>query len=616
MPRTFSPQGRSTFVPVLILSVVTAVIPVLSRSQATPDVSQGKPTSERRVPKEPAIKTVPQDLIPTLVKPQVSCEQTCAQSKAFDPSFQRNPPVVKNVSLQIIKGEGKTRNAKLVVDFARDARLKDSLTILVGDAPAILKRTSGTSYTGLINFDFPAFEAELKRHEALVHEGKSVPVFENRLLKRNEKLASVSFNRERILAQLDPNLLRNLLNNPANIDPDRELMIKDTGVVDDPARTFNPCTSAGIPMGIWTFGHLMTEMANQPSTGVDPSDFVLNWLNAYTVNQTINGWPVAPRGGIQGFINSWPKLANGKLDLSKAPFLLLAIVNRVDLRASFVYGGGGNAGEARFVFGAVSPSGGCGTLPFTVIFEYGIKKSNCGQLHAWAQQWHNLATQPVGSPAFNVFLQSITDQFTVANADPSKSNGSALNQLRTNEISFGSPWELREFNIVSTHQLQEVFVKQTPDLTLNNSSAVRDYINANEASLLAGTNQVPLFFPGATHFVGGSAINIQTAWNGTATVNNNDARQQLSVNTCNACHGRETLDNNFLQIAPRTTGGTAQLSAFLTGETIPDPVVPATIRTYNDLLRRQVDLDNLLNSSCFSLGALKGLTFRPLVMTH
>jgi len=131
-------------------------------------------------------------------------------------------------------------------------------------------------------------------------------------------------------------------------------MITDPGVVDDPARTFNPCTSAGIPMGIWTFGHLMTEIANQASTGVDPSDFALNWLNALTVPQTVNGWSVAQRPGIPGFINSWPKLANGKLDLSKAPFLLLAIVNRVDLRGSFVYGGGGNAGEARFVFGAVN----------------------------------------------------------------------------------------------------------------------------------------------------------------------------------------------------------------------------------------------------------------------
>ncbi len=615
MRRNLSPRFASILGPVLILSAAMAVVPGLACSQSVPAASK-EGTAESRRSQKPVTKTVPPDLIPTLVKPVVSCEQTCAQSKAFDPSFQRNPPMVRNVNLQVIKGEGKTRNAKLILDLRPDARLKDSLTILVADTPTVLKRVSRTSYAGVINFDFGAFEAELKRHEALVREEKSVPVFENRLLKRNEKLVPVSFDREKMLAHVDPNLLRNLMNNPANIDPTRELMITDPGVVDDPARTFNPCTSAGIPMGIWTFAHLMTEMANQASTGVDPSDFALNWLNALTVPQTVNGWSVAQRPGIPGFINSWPKLANGKLDLSKAPFLLLAIVNRVDLRGSFVYGGGGNAGEARFVFGAVNPTGGCGTLPFTVIFEYGIKKSNCGQLHAWAQQWHNLATQPVGSPAFNVFLQSITDQFTVANADPSKPNGSALNQLRTNEISFGSPWELREFNIVSTHQLQEVFAKQTPDLTLNNSDTIRDYINANQASLLAGTNQVPLTFPGATHFAGGSSINLQQAWNGTATVNNNDARQQLSVNTCNACHGRETQDSNFLQIAPRTTGGTAQLSAFLTGETIPDPVVPATTRTYNDLLRRQIDLDNLLNSSCSSLGFLKGLAFRPLVMTH
>ena len=40
------------------------------------------------------------------------------------------------------------------------------------------------------------------------------------------------------------------------------------------------------------------------------------------------------------------------------------------------------------------------------------------------------------------------------------------------------------------------------------------------------------------------------------------------------------------------------------------------MRTYNELLRRQTDLDGLLNSSCSSLGFLKGLAFRPLVMVH
>src|SRR5207244_12971795 len=134
----------------------------------------------------------------------------------------------------------------------------------------------------------------------------------------------------------------------------------------------------------------------------------------------------------------------------------------------------GRASEARCAFGALIPTRGCATRPFTVIFKYAIKKSNCGQLHAWAQQWHNLPTQPVGSPAFNVFLQSITDQFTVANADPSKPNGSALNHLRTSAISFGSPCELREFNSVSSHQFEEVFVKQTPDLTLKASDYMRD----------------------------------------------------------------------------------------------------------------------------------------------
>ncbi len=280
-----------------------------------------------------------------------------------------------------------------------------------------------------------------------------------------------------------------------------------------------------------------------------------------------------------------------------------------------MYGGGGNAGEARFVFAAVNPSASCSPMQFTVIFEYGINKSSCGQLHAWAQAWHNLATQPLGSPAYNVLLQSITDQFSSAGANPSKPNGSALNQLRTNEIAFGGPWELREFHVVAPGQLQQVVVKQTADSSVNNTPVVRDYINANEASLVAGTNIVPLKFPGTTHFLGGSSIDQLDFWNGPATINNNDARQQFSLTACNACHGGETR-TTFKQIAPRSPGTPAQLAAFLTGETIPDPAVPATQRTYNDLLRRQADLDSLVNSGCLSLGFLKGLTFKPLVMTH
>ncbi len=290
MPRNLSPLCRSRLVRLSFLVAVVFSLPGLAYPQSAPADSKEKTANtapKNRAPQKPVAKTVPQDLIPTLARPVVSCEQTCAQSKAFDPSFQRHPPVIKNVTLQIIKSRDKAPNAKLVLDLAPDSRLKESLAILLGDKPVVLKRVSGTSYAALINFDFAALESELKRHEALVREDKSVPVFENRLLKRNEKLVPVTFDREKI--QVDSKLLHNLMVNPADIDPTRELMINDPAVVDDPARTFNPCTAAGIPMGIWTFGHLMSEMANQPSTGVDPSDFALNWSSVVRAKAAMRG---------------------------------------------------------------------------------------------------------------------------------------------------------------------------------------------------------------------------------------------------------------------------------------------------------------------------------------
>src|SRR5437667_375943 len=79
---------------------------------------------------------------------------------------------------------------------------------------------------------------------------------------------------------------------PVLFDDDKSLMITALPVVEDPTRTFNPCTGAGAPMGVWTFGHLMTEMANQSATGIDPADFALDWIKTWTAPRTINGLTV------------------------------------------------------------------------------------------------------------------------------------------------------------------------------------------------------------------------------------------------------------------------------------------------------------------------------------
>jgi hypothetical protein len=412
---------------------------------------------------------------------------------------------------------------------------------------------------------------------------------------------------------------------PKAVDPFRSLVITDIRVVEDPSRTFNPCTGVGTPMGSWTFGRLMKEMANTPRTGINPSNFVRQWLNKWMADQvSINGWTAEKRQQIHNLIIApWEAASGGPgapLNLSIAPFRLLAIVNRVDLRSNSAYGGG-SAGEGRFVFSVIDrrPTGGgdpystgskrgCGVTQFTVIIEYGIDRRGCG-IRDWGRQWYNLRNFPLGSPAYNAALQAITDQFTLANKAPHKPNGSALNQLRTNEIAIANPapddtWQLREFRLpFGDGHLFEANVALTPDDSRRNTDLTAQYVNANALSIINETHVVPLFFMGQKFL--GMESNVPappagTFWSDgpTVTILPRQARHKFSVNTCNACHGGETL-TVFTHIKPAAFGTPAPLSGFMTGINVPDPADTFPTRTFNELSRRAIDLDILVHSPCF-----------------
>ena len=485
-------------------------------------------------------------------------------------------------------------------------------------------------FKGEIGFDLKAFADEQQRRADLAKRGAMVPVFSGRSMVALQQIEFVNpkFIREAMRLNRPIKIpIGALGGTPVTVDPSRELMITDLSVVEDPARTFDPCTNAGTPMGAWTFGKLMTDMANGT---IDPAKMVEDWLKQWTANQTVNSFLVPNRAaGMNNLLLSkWKRLANGELDLSQAPMRLLAIVNRIDLRQNLFYGGG-SAGEGRFVFGVLDTST-CSSQPqFTVILEYGVPRSGCAAIHAWAQQWHALGSIVLGTPGFNPALQAITDVFAGPNANPSKPNGSALDQLRTDEVALGFPWELREFHLdAGSHELLEATVKQTPQLSFNTTSTVTDYVNINQAAILAGTYVVPDDFPPGSPFLGGNAPNGPPTifWDGTpgSTSSFNDARQQFSVGTCNGCHGGET-GTPFLHIHTRAAGGAAPLSQFLLGNgtlatpntiQVHDPVVTPTLRSFGDLLRRQQDLDSLLGTSCRAGGILQELVFKPLNMIH
>lgn len=359
------------------------------------------------------------------------------------------------------------------------------------------------------------------------------------------------------------------------VDTKRELMITDLRVVEDPVRTTNN--------GVWTFRHLMEAMA--PTVAQAPA-LAEGLFQSWLVDQTVNGITTPARTGIQSLVlDPWPRI-NGQLDLDRAPLRLLAIVNRVDVRDLSK----GKAGEGRFVFGVLNSSG--SPTSFTVILEYRLPATTQADVLAWAKRWHDLGAQPLGSAAYNQALQLVTERFAARNAEPGRPNGSALSQLRTNEIALSFPWELREFTLSPTTGLfRQDTVKLTPDNSFMGSAALASFINQNQAAILTQTHDVPATFNGAP-FLGAAVRNNLDFWTATG-INNNDARHLFSLNTCNGCHGREAGVPDFLQIHPRSAGSETTLSGFLTGITVTDPVNSSQTRTLNDLQRRADDLKAL-----------------------
>ncbi len=470
-----------------------------------------------------------------------------------------------------------------------------------------------------INANFADIEANRNRilgtHRAL-NANLTVPRFSGRLLVGETPLQAA-----------DPDTLLiddgtgsgEAMSSPLNIDPARSLLITDTSVIEDPTRTFNPCTDVGTRMGKWTFGYLMTQMANQTQTGIDPRVFARQWLAHWEAQQTINGFAVPGRPRVRDKVIIPWELASGglgaPLDLSEAPFRLLAIVNRIDLRGNSGYTQN-NAGEARFVFGVIDRTPGSGNCcvvsEMTVILEYGIDRSSCQEVKSWAQQWVALSSIPMPSAQFNQALQNITEQFVVAGVAPHKVNGSALNQLRTNE--FLPPqtgdWELREFRLtpgpedpfVANGQLKMTTVKLTPDKQFNNTGTLGNYLNANFAQVCAGQHIVPLQFGGGP-FLGGSSFVPPFHWDSPAFVcppdPNCNVEFNFSFNTCSGCHLGET-NTLFYHIRPTAFGQPPVLSPFLSGVVNqPDPRCGSPfVNTFDEMNRRRSILDQIANQLC------------------
>lgn len=259
------------------------------------------------------------------------------------------------------------------------------------------------------------------------------------------------------------------------------LMITDPAIVRDPKRTNDSCDpGADNPDGVWTFKHLMAEMAI--GSGLSTHDFVLSWLKNWLTDVTVNGdvlpartqmfdqviRPWATKSGAAATLSSKGVLTiKGMLNLDIAPFRLSAIVNRIDLGATAKgpggYGGGTTsqpttAGEMRFIFGPQNLDN-CSQLTFSVIFEYGAPFAGCTAVKGWATNWTRL-NDPAFAARFSLpwraHLTKLTESVVVHGAAPTKGNQNAINQVRTNEVALNFPWEFREFTLSKEDPITDI----------------------------------------------------------------------------------------------------------------------------------------------------------------
>jgi hypothetical protein len=387
----------------------------------------------------------------------------------------------------------------------------------------------------------------------------------------------------------------------ANVEPLRSTEIVHPAIVGD-ARASNATN------GAWSFRRLIENMA--PSAGAAGTDPFLrgifeSWLNTALF---VNGQLVPSRAQVQlQIIDQFvvPGSSPRQFNLATAPFELIAVASRLDLRTT------NTAGEGRLIYALKTPGGGNNSM--TLILEFALPlKAPLDTPAKWAAKWHELdaldpATQQV---AFASKLQEITDVFTARGAMPERPNGSAINQLRTNEIALGSlgdPWQLREFRLDPSGAMLPAPTAVNPNHgTINRSQLLRDFIAQNP--VLNATNDTSFFNLKTPDIFGGNFFNggkqdeffafpsSAAAWSFSVTEDqtNNVALDNFGLLTCNGCHTENKATNDFVfyQVSPTASpgvDGTGRLSLFMTqGDPSKGGRRPA------ELTRRATDLGTLL----------------------
>jgi hypothetical protein len=356
-----------------------------------------------------------------------------------------------------------------------------------------------------------------------------------------------------------------------HVDRFKELVIVDDAVITD-ARASNTAD------GVWSFRRRIEEMT---PPGAAPETTIANWLSSWKITTAINQFPVAARTQVdQKVLCRWMRVTPANqcdetcakctgriLTLEKAPFRLVGISNRLDLRDQ-VTPDPDTAGEARFIYGLTNGPGDdpqSAPMAMTVIFEYRQVLRGRTQA-ALDRQWHALGAHAAFDEAYKVDLAALLQSFTEPGAAPSRPLGNAIGQLRTNEREFDWAWDMREF-VLSNDGLRLSSTENTPDLTLSASQPFAQFLTDNRAAIMAGRHALPSRLQGG-------AVGILSDW--TAPVDSALVRA-FSLETCNGCHQNHPMVDFNFHISPHRSG-VAKLSSFLN-----NPADP----THDELARRE-----------------------------
>jgi hypothetical protein len=336
------------------------------------------------------------------------------------------------------------------------------------------------------------------------------------------------------------------------IQRDRELLITDPEVLGDEA--------CAVP---WSFASVMAQLAG----GEDSAALTLSWLTSFKAGTDFqSGGVVLKRTArpevYERLACAWLKqdpsnecddtcstCTASHLDMSKAPFRAVAVVNRGDLSENDPTCSPA-AGEGRVVFNAVDPVT-KKPLPFTAIFEYRMGRATAADWHALGNTQSALARRQK--------LAEIVAEF--------QASGGLL-RVRTNEnvaATYDSVWEMREFAVVGGHKLAPAALANTPRDDLWNTAALGTHMKNNQSAILVGRNMIP------ANMATGYASMRSASFRWDAPGVHETVRQAFSEGTCNGCHGGERPYDTvpFRHIALDDEGRTV-VSRFLSDPSHPD----------------------------------------------